>query len=628
MTRFKVQRKNGQVQEVDASSLAEAISVVEQMDASAAPAPIVKQGGGSNATISERKRGFLESAGEQLGDIATSTLEMPGAIVDAVKTVGNPYEPQKALQFMKDTGGGIVDAVKNRLGLLKEGRPAEFLGRTAVDAATAVLPNKLGKMARPAESVAGGSPILQKAESLGIRPKRQAFGLRDKLAADPLSGAPGDPRVVLKKSVEQWNAEAGKMGAAPLEDIHDFGQLKRASSASVDDLRASRVKEAIQGGQDAVVGKFGPRPDPATVGDDFVARVKKGRDAAANTLGPAVEAAKAPFLDEVLPADELARVAGKYGQEFPGVTDATGKLLFDEGGGANLTYRTVDDIKRKLGYAGSEKNKAASALSRELQDTSLKTLEDRGLDVSKIREANANYASTLGRKGMYGKGRPGQILRGAVDSGNTAKALDIPLTEGRAWEQVMASLDDPVKYGGGEAAAIGGTKVKEAVRRRVIYENMGLNNGVEAFQKSWSTASPRMKAAVFGPGEMKAVDDILAKFSDKVSAAKGLQPSRDMQILREVWDQYSPTQNVADSSLLPHTYLGLTKLLAAHLATRSVSMLRKGLYQATRLGRPAMLYNLVAAQTRIERKRQKEESANSQGSFEDFMQSQSQEEQP
>lgn len=568
---------------------------------------------GAPASIGARNPGFFESFGEQAGDITSSLLDLPGAALEAGKVLANPYEPKKALGFLKEAGTGLVDAVKNRAGLLGEGRVAEFAGRTAADAAAAIVPGIAGKFIKPAKSVAGGSAILQKAEALGIEPKRRWFGLRDDLVADPLEQAPGNHETILKRSIEDTNVEFGKVGVAPVSDIQSLGQLQKEVGSRAKDVRAARVKSLLDESKGKVAGVVGDTVDPATAGDDVLFRVKAGQKAASNVLGPAVSEAKKPFLDQPMPADELARVAGKYGQEFPGVTDATGKLLFDEGAG--LKYGAVDDIKRKLGYVGSDKNRAASALSRDLQDTSLKVLEDRGLDVSKIRKANADYASQLGKRGMYTKGRPGQMLKTAIDSGNTSQALNIPLTEGRAWEQVVKSLDDPVLYGGGDAAVEGGVRAKEMLRRSVVHNNMGLNEGLPVFRKNWQGASPRMKAAVFSPQEVKAVDSILSTFDSSLSAAKTGPITKDMAILQEVWSQYSPTRNLVNSPFTPTSEVGLARLLGAAMARNSTKALRTGLYQATRLGRPAMLYNLVAKQTRLERKHPIEEEVPSFAKF-------------
>jgi hypothetical protein len=583
-------------------------------------APVTSRGG-APSTIGPRNPGFFESFGEQAGDIAGSVLELPGAAVDAVKTLGNPYEPQKALGFLKDVGSGVVDAIKGRLNLIPEGRVAEFAGRTAADVASAVIPGKVGAMVRPAKSVAGGSGIVRVAEELGIQPKRQWFGMRDKLTADPLHGAPGDQSKILAKSTEAANTELARMGVPPVTDATSVDSLRRAVKTNISGAEATaaeKAQAAIDAARTKAIGdltsRVGAPVDPSVASDAVVRGVSTGRSAASNVLGGAVAEAKKPFLSEPINAQELARIARGYGQEFPGVVDASGKLLFEEGAGPGLTYGAVDDIKRKLGYIGSDKNRAASSLSRDLQESALGELKGRGLDTSKIEAAQAAYKS--GYADPYLRGQPARVLKGAI-AGKPVAALNIPLKEGAAWEQLVASLDDPVRLGGDDVVAATKTATvnKEMLRRHVANNNMGLSQGLEPFIKNWRAASPRMKTAVFGDA-VGDVDAVLRDYGSVASARPGeiVKTPRLLQ-LEEVWNQYAPTRNLTDSPFLPHTPTGLARLLAVSMATKSTGALRHGLYQATRLGRPAMLYNLVAKQTRIDRKRPPEDVQ----SFEQFL---------
>lgn len=647
---FKVQRKNGQVQAVEATSHAEAISVVEQMDGGAAsrpPTPPSRPG----VVESFVRRGVegVRGLGRLASDAASASVgvspetglpDPTASLTFLPKLAKNVYEgvvegggEAIARQFPKGVDNQEEDAdfytsvarggaaavpiigpyVMNKVGDVEEGDWRKVTGETALDFASAVA-GKLGKVVKRSPNVKGGSPILRQAEELGIEPKRRGFGLSDQPAHNPLEGAPGDPATILRRSVEAANPELRSLGAGEVSDIQNLDQLRRSVKEKLSGVKDARVKAALDKGRSDVASKVGEPIDPTTAGDSIVARVKSGRKAASNTLGPAVTDAKAPFLKESLDPDELARVAGKYGQEFPGVTDATGKILFDEGTG--LTYGSLDDIKRKLGYAGSDKNRAASSLSRELQDTALSSLENRGLDVSKIREANANYKT--GYSDIYQRGRPGKILKTA-EAGNVSQALKIPLTEGRAWEQVVQAIDDPVNRGGGAAAAVGGDTAKEALRRSVVHNNMGLSQGVETFGKNWRSASPRMKAVVFGAQEANAIDDILRNFDDDLTSAKTRPGTANLDRLIEVWDQYEPTKNVFDSPFNPTSKFGLARLLGAATARGGARTLRTGLYQATRLGKPALLYNLVAQQTRLDRKRPKGQTQSDFKSFEDFV---------
>jgi hypothetical protein len=248
--------------------------------------------------------------------------------------------------------------------------------------------------------------------------------------------------------------------------------------------------------------------------------------------------------------------------------------------------------------------------------------------------------------------------------------MNIPLNNGKAWEQVVRSMDDAAVHGGAPKADF------ETLRRTVTYNNLGLSQGLDTFTGKWRSASPRMKSAVFGPSETKAIDSLLREYGavtqqfkqatswadtrarvrgralqeveenmaasrgDSIARAKTARdstaarakdsetalamkaqdldarvgqvqvdkvvPTPQFRVLEEVWNQYSPTRNLTDSPFLPHTLPGFARLLAAHVATKSARTLRTALYQATKLGRPAMLYNLVARQTRIERKHPEE----------------------